>query len=213
MKELSSLPFKYNDLEPYFDEATMKVHHMGHHKAYTDKLNAALEPYPDLQDKDLTTLIYQADKALPEQIRTAVVNNGGGYLNHNFFWSILGKPADVQNEPTGTSIGVVFEDQYGSYREWKDAFAVAATGLFGSGWTWLVGGANGKLEIINTPNQTLPPVNKPVFLGLDLWEHAYYLKYQNRRPEYVNAFYHVINWSAVDKLFKQSGFKPAEKPV
>lgn len=204
MYEIPSLTYKYGDLEPFIDEATMRVHHTKHHQAYTDKLNTALEKYPDLKEKDLVTLIQQAEKLLPEDIRSAVVNNGGGFLNHSFWWSILGKPVDKENKPEGTTIGVMLDDQYGGYEEFKKQFKEKALGLFGSGWTWLCTSDTdaGKLEIINTANQNLLPQGKQSIIALDLWEHAYYLKYQNRRAEYVDAFFSVVDWDSVDKQMK-----------
>ncbi len=203
MYEIPSLIYKYGDLEPHIDEATMRVHHTKHHQAYTDKLNAALEKYPDLQEKDLATLIYQAETMLPEDICSAVINNGGGFLNHNFWWNILGKPKDETNKPEGTTIGVMIDEQYGSYDQFKTEFKDKALGLFGAGWTWLAI-SNNKLEIINTANQNLLPSDKKALLGLDVWEHAYYLKYQNRRTEYVDAFFHIIDWKKVDEQLKKA---------
>ncbi|MCX6713078.1 MAG: superoxide dismutase [Candidatus Vogelbacteria bacterium] len=210
MYEIPNLPYKYTDLEPYFDEATMKVHQLKHHQTYADKLNAALEGHPDLAEKDLIALIRRADKDIPVEIRPTIVNNGGGYLNHSFFWEILGKPAKPDNKPDGTTIGVALEDQFGSYDDFKKKFSERALALFGSGWTWLLIDVDGKLSIENTANQNLPEEKKVALLVLDLWEHAYYLKYQNRRAEYIEAFYHVIDWKAVDAKLKQSGITPAE---
>jgi len=210
MYEIPSLPYKYSDLEPYIDEATMKVHHLKHHQTYADKLNTALEKHKELAEEDLHELIYKADKKLPEDIKAAVINNGGGYLNHSFFWSVLGQPKDKDNKPDGTTIGVALEDQFGSFDEFKKQFIDKALSLFGSGWTWLLIGNDGKLLIENTANQILPPADKPALFALDLWEHAYYLKYQNRRAEYAEAFFHVVNWKAIDALLKQSGIKPVE---
>lgn len=201
--EIPSLPYKYGELEPFIDETTMRVHHTKHHQTYADKVNAALEKYPDLLEKDLTTLIRQADKLLPEEIRGTVVNNGGGFLNHSFWWSVLGKPANKENKPDGTTIGVTIEDQYGTFDDFKEAFKDKAMGLFGSGWTWLAVNASGALEIINTANQNLLPADKQPVLLLDLWEHSYYLMYQNRRAEYIDAFFHVIDWNNVDKMMKK----------
>jgi len=203
MYEIPSLPYKYGDLEPYIDEPTMRVHHTKHHQTYADKLNAALEKYPELREKDLTMLIRQASAQLPEDIRSAAVNNGGGYLNHSFFWQVLGKPADADNKPAGTTIGVMLEDQFGSYDNFRTAFKEKATGLFGSGWTWLLLDSGGKLEIVNTANQDLPPEGRKILITLDLWEHAYYLKYQNRRAEYVDAFWHVVDWKKADERTKK----------
>jgi len=200
MYEIPSLPYGYGDLEPYIDEETMRIHHSKHHQAYTDKLNMALEKYPELADKDLTGLIQQADKLLPEDIRLAIINNGGGYLNHSFFWSILAKPSDQDNQPQGSGIGSLIEQNFGSYADFKNKFKEKSLSLFGSGWTWLVLNSDNKLDIINTTNQNLPPAEVKILLGLDLWEHAYYLRYQNRRAEYVEAFFHVIDWKKIDSF-------------
>lgn len=201
MLEIPSLPYKYSDLEPYFDEATMKVHHMGHHQAYADKTNAALEKHVELTERPLMDLILNPDK-LPEDVRSAIINNGGGYLNHNFWWETLAKPGDDKNLPEGTTAGVQIDEQWGDYNNFKTAFNDQALALFGSGWTWLLAGANGKLEFFNTANQSLPSKDKKSLLAIDLWEHAYYLKYQNKRADFIDAFFHVINWKKVDERLK-----------
>lgn len=209
MYEIPSLTYKYADLEPFIDETTMRVHHTKHHQAYTDKLNVALGEQPDLFVKDLATLIRQAEKLLPENIRATVINNGGGFLNHSFWWNILGKPDEKNkdNKPDGTTIGVMIEDQYGNYEEFRKQFKEKALSLFGSGWTWLSISELGNLEIINTTNQNILPENKQAIIAVDLWEHAYYLKYQNRRTEYLDAFFHVVDWNKVDKLMKEKDSK------
>ena len=168
MYQIPSLPYEYSDLEPYIDEATMKVHHLKHHQAYTDKLNAALEKYPELKDADLSTLIYEADTALPEDIRTTVINNGGGYLNHSFFWPLLRRPESETNEPTGTAIGKALNAEFENYEGFKKQFSEKALGLFGSGWTWLLVDKTGKLKIENTANQLLAPRGSRAVLALDL---------------------------------------------
>ncbi len=201
MYEIPSLSYKYGDLEPYLDEATMKIHHLGHHQAYADKTNAALEKHSELKEQPLADLIYNSDK-LPEDVRSALVNNGGGYLNHNFWWETLAKPKDDKNLPIGTTVGVQIDDQWGDYNGFKTAFKDKALSLFGSGWTWLVVGAEEKLEILNTANQGLPPKDKKPLFGLDLWEHAYYLKYQNKRGDFVDAFFHVVDWKKADERLK-----------
>jgi len=200
--EIPSLKYGYGDLEPFIDEATMRVHHIKHHQTYADKVNAALEKYPDLRENDLMMMVRQAEKILPEDIRVTIINNGGGFLNHSFWWSILGKPEDEKNLPNKTTLGVMIDNQYGSYEEFKKQFKEKALSLFGSGWTWLCTSTDGKLEIINTTNQNLLAIDKQAVLVLDLWEHAYYLKYQNRRAEYVDAFFRVVDWDNVDKLNK-----------
>jgi Fe-Mn family superoxide dismutase len=193
--ELQPLPYPYNSLEPFFDEQTMKIHHTKHHQTYIDKLNAAIKDYPDLQKQSAQDLVSDL-KTIPEAARTAVRNHGGGHVNHSFFWPILKKDVRI-----GGAIADAISSSFGSFDDFKDKFSAAATLLFGSGWTWLVLN-KGELEIITTPNQDSPlTVNKTPILGLDVWEHAYYLKYQNRRPEYIDAFFHVINWEKVNEIF------------
>ena len=185
----------YNSLEPFFDEQTMKIHHTKHHQTYIDKLNAAIKDYPDLQKQSAQDLVSDL-KTIPEAARKAVRNHGGGHVNHSFFWPILKKDVRI-----GGAIADAISSRFGSFDDFKDKFSTAATLLFGSGWTWLVLN-KGELEIITTPNQDSPlTVNKTPILGLDVWEHAYYLKYQNRRPEYIDAFFHVINWEKVNEIF------------
>ena len=204
MLKIPSLLYQYADLEPYFDEATMKVHHLGHHQAYADKANAALEKHPELSDRPLADLI-SLPAELPADIRLAVVNNGGGYLNHNFWWETLAKPADGKNQPEETTVGMQIAEHWGSYDNFKTEFKNQALALFGSGWTWLVAGAGGRLDILNLANQSLPPKDKPAILAIDLWEHAYYLKYQNRRSDFIEAFFHVVDWKKVEARLKNGG--------
>ena len=195
MYTLPELGYNYDALEPFIDTRTMEIHHKKHHQAYIDKLNKALEKYPKLQNRPVEELIRNLSM-IPEDIRTAVQNHGGGHANHSFFWKILKK--DV--EPSGEILKAI-NKKFKGIDNFKEQFKDAATTLFGSGWAWLVW--NGKeLEIVKTPNQD-NPINQgkiPV-LGLDVWEHAYYLKYQNRRPEYVDAFFNVINWKHVNDNF------------
>ncbi len=191
------LPYAYDALEPHIDEATMRVHHDKHHVAYTTKLNNAVEG-TDFAGKTAEELLQDLD-ALPENIRTAVRNNGGGHVNHNLFWTIMGPHGG--GEPDGV-LAQEINDSFGSYEGFKDQFTQAATGRFGSGWAWLVVGKDGKLAITSTPNQDTPlSEGLAPILGLDVWEHAYYLKYQNRRPEYIEAFFNDIDWTAVAKNF------------
>ena len=193
--KLQPLPYQYNSLEPYFDEQTMKIHHTKHHQTYIDKLNAAIKDYPNLQKESAEDLVANL-KTIPEAARTAVRNHGGGHVNHSFFWPILKKDVRI-----GGAIADAISSKFGSFDDFKDKFSTAASLLFGSGWTWLVLN-KGELEIITTPNQDSPlTVNKTPILGLDVWEHAYYLKYQNRRPEYIDVFFHVINWEKVNEIF------------
>lgn len=197
--ELPNLPYGYADLEPYVDEMTMNIHHTKHHQAYINNLNAALEKYPELQEKDLKALIRDLD-SVPEDIRTAVRNNGGGHLNHSLFWTVM-KRAEGQM-PEGELLEAL-NSAFGSYDEFKAAFAKAGAGRFGSGWAWLIV-KDGKLAITSTANQD-NPISEGVeaILGLDVWEHAYYLKYQNRRPEYIENWFNVVNWDEVARRFAE----------
>ena len=194
---LPELPYAYDALEPYMDVETMHLHHDKHHNTYVTNLNAAIEKHPELGEKSVEDLISDMN-AIPEDIRTAVRNNGGGHANHTFFWKIMAPNAGGQ--PTG-AIKEAIDETFGSFDEMKAALKTAATGGFGSGWAWLVVN-NGKLEITSTPNQDSPLMDgqTPV-LGLDVWEHAYYLKYKNVRPDYIEAFWNVVNWDKVNELF------------
>jgi Fe-Mn family superoxide dismutase len=195
--ELPPLPYAYNALEPYIDEQTMRIHHDKHHGAYVNNLNAALEKHPDLQKKTVEELL-RGINTVPEDIRTAVRNNGGGHSNHTMFWEIMGPGKG--GAATG-AVGEAITSSFGSFDDFKQQFAKAAAGRFGSGWAWLID-AGGKLVIESTANQDSPLMEgkKPI-LGLDVWEHAYYLKYQNRRPEYIEAWWNVVNWDAVNARF------------
>ncbi|MBW2436831.1 MAG: superoxide dismutase [Deltaproteobacteria bacterium] len=195
---LPALPYAYNALEPYFDEQTMQIHHTKHHQTYVDKLNAALEGHANLQNKSAEELISDLN-AIPEMIRTAVRNHGGGHANHSFFWPLLWKEVDFSGD-----VAKAINKKFGDYDTFKEEFSNSAALLFGSGWTWLVVN-NGELEITTTPNQDSPLSQGHIpILGLDVWEHAYYLKYQNRRPEYIAAFFNVINKKKVDENFKKA---------
>lgn len=196
--ELKKLPYEYNSLEPYIDEQTMKLHHDKHHQTYTDKLNAALEKHPELKFEHVEELLINLNK-VPEDIRTAVKNHGGGFSNHNFFWEIMKKGVKFDGE-----IKNAIEEKFGSFEKFKEEFSNAAVGLFGSGWAWLVVN-DGKLEIVTTSNQDSPLSHGKIpILTLDVWEHAYYLKYQNRRAEFVENFFHLINWKKVNEKFIRS---------
>lgn len=193
--ELNPLPYAYNDLEPYIDAQTMQIHHTKHHQTYVDKLNAALEGYESLQKYSAEELQKHLNE-IPDAIRTAVRNHGGGHVNHSFFWPILKTNVGFSGE-----VADAISNKFGGFENFKKDFSAAATLLFGSGWTWLVLN-NGELEIMTTPNQNSPLTErKTPILGLDVWEHAYYLKYQNRRPDYIKAFFHVINWEKVNDIF------------
>lgn len=193
--QLPDLPYAFNALEPHFDELTMEIHHDKHHAGYTNKLNAALEGVA--HPSDIVELLQNLDK-LPEKIQTAVRNNGGGFYNHSVFWEVLSP--NSAGQPEG-EIKVAIEAAFGSFDAFKEQFSTAAKTRFGSGWAWLTL-ADGKLEVCSTANQDSPVSDgKHVLLGLDVWEHAYYLKYQNKRPDYVAAFWNVVNWSAVNKRY------------
>lgn len=196
--ELPPLPYTEDALEPYIDARTMSIHHDKHHAAYTNNLNAALEGHPDLAGKSIEELLGDLN-AVPEAIRTAVRNNGGGYANHNLFWEIMGPSGG--GEPMG-ELAAAIDQAFGSFSAFKEQFAKAAATRFGSGWAWLSVGQNGQLAVTSTPNQDTPLMEgqTPV-LGLDVWEHAYYLNYQNRRPDYVAAWWNVVNWDSVAARF------------
>jgi Fe-Mn family superoxide dismutase len=192
---LPPLPYPADALEPHIDKQTMEIHHGKHHNAYVTNLNAALEKHPELQSKSAEELI-KGINTVPDAIRTAVRNNGGGHINHSMFWQIMGPNAG--GAPTG-AIADAIKASFGSFDAFKEQFAKAGAGRFGSGWAWVVD-QGGKLAIESTPNQDNPMMDgkKPVF-GIDVWEHAYYLKYQNRRPDYISAWWNVVNWAEVNK--------------
>ncbi|EES71028.1 superoxide dismutase, Mn [Paenibacillus sp. oral taxon 786 str. D14] len=197
--ELPALPYPANALEPYIDEQTMIIHHDRHHNTYLTNLNAALESAPELQSKSVEELISNLD-AVPESIRTAVRNNGGGHANHSLFWKVIGPGGG--GAPTG-AVAAAIDSDLGGFDKFKEEFTKAATTRFGSGWAWLVVGKDGKLAVTSTPNQDSPLFEglTPI-LGLDVWEHAYYLKYQNKRPDYIAAFWNIINWDEVNRRYE-----------
>jgi Fe-Mn family superoxide dismutase len=201
---LPALPYAFDALEPHIDAKTMEIHHDKHHAAYVTNLNAAIDKAPELKNKTLEELCANLN-AVPEAVRTAVRNNAGGHWNHSQFWLWL-DPAKKGGEPTG-ALGDAIKTSFGDYAKFKEQFAAAAAGRFGSGWAWLTR-KDGKLAISSSPNQDNPIMEgtKPadILLGLDVWEHAYYLKYQNRRPEYVTAFWNVVNWAEVAKRYSPS---------
>jgi superoxide dismutase, Fe-Mn family len=195
---LPALPYDFGALEPHIDTQTMQIHHGKHHQAYVTNLNNALDKHPDLHNKSLDDLVRGVN-SVPEDIRTAVRNNGGGHWNHSLFWKLMAPNAG--GAPSG-DVGNAISDAFGSFDKFKEQFNAAATGRFGSGWAWLIDNG-GKLEIASTPNQDNPLMDgKKAILGVDVWEHAYYLKYQNRRPDYLAAWWNVVNWSEVNKLLK-----------
>jgi Fe-Mn family superoxide dismutase len=197
---LPPLPYPSDALEPHIDKATMEIHHGKHHNAYVTNLNKALESAPDLANKTLEQLLANNLAIVPENIKTAVRNNAGGHANHSFFWPIMG--ANAGGKPSG-DVASIIDSNFGSFDSFKEKFNAAAAGRFGSGWAWLIKDAAGKFEITSTANQDSPIMEgkKPI-LGLDVWEHAYYLKYQNRRPEYIAAWWNVVNWNEVNKQLK-----------
>ncbi|WP_126425344.1 superoxide dismutase [Brevibacillus marinus] len=196
--QLPPLPYAFDALEPHIDAQTMEIHHDRHHATYVNNLNAVLEGHADLQAKSVEELISNLD-AVPEAIRTAVRNNGGGHANHTLFWEILSPNGG--GAPSG-ALADAINAAFGSFDNFKAEFTKAATGRFGSGWAWLVVD-NGKLAVTSTPNQDSPLMEgKTPILGLDVWEHAYYLKYQNKRPDYINAFWNIVNWDEVSKRYE-----------
>lgn len=198
--QLPDLPYAPNALEPHIDEQTMNIHHDKHHNTYVTKLNSALENHSDLQNKSVNELISDLN-AVPEDIRTAVRNNGGGHSNHSIFWKLLSPNGG--GEPKG-EVADAIKSKWGSFDKFKEEFGATAVGRFGSGWAWLVLN-NGELELMDTLNQDSPVMEgKTPLLGLDVWEHAYYLKYQNRRPDYVAAFWNVVNWDEVEKNYQEA---------
>ncbi|WP_163195620.1 superoxide dismutase [Clostridium thermarum] len=199
--ELPVLKYGYKDLEPFIDENTMNIHYTKHHATYINNLNAALEKYPDLAEKSLEDLLRGLGN-LPEAIKTAVRNNGGGHYNHSLFWSIMTPNGE------GTPEGKLNDDivkTFGSFEAFKEEFTKAATTRFGSGWAWLVVDDSGNLKVTSTANQDNPIMdNLTPILGLDVWEHAYYLKYQNRRPEYISAWWNIVSWKEVSRLYEEA---------
>lgn len=198
--ELPELPYEHDALEPSIDKRTMEIHHGKHHQGYTNKVNAALEghPFADLPIEEVLKRIEE----VPENIRQAVINNGGGYANHSLFWTVLSPNGG--GEPSG-ELADAINDKFGSFDEFKEKFSSAAAGQFGSGWGWLVVDKSGGLKIISTANQDSPYMHglTPIF-GVDVWEHAYYLKYQNKRPDYLSAIWDVVNWEQVEENYKNA---------
>lgn len=197
--QLPALPYATNALEPYIDATTMEIHHGRHHNTYVTNLNAALDKHPELHEKSLEELLSDLN-SIPEDIRTAVRNNGGGHHNHSLFWTILSPNGGGQ--PTG-ALAAAIDSELGGFEKFKETFSQAAATRFGSGWAWLVVDKAGKLKVYSLPNQDSPIMegDTPI-LGLDVWEHAYYLKYQNKRPDYIAAFWNIVNWEEVGKRYE-----------
>ena len=197
---LPELHYSYDGLEPHIDAQTMEIHHSKHHAGYTNNLNIALEKHPELTDKSIETLLGDL-ASVPEDIRTAVRNNGGGFYNHAIFWSVMGSYRG--GEPSG-AIAEAIASEFNDFATFKDQFTMAAKTRFGSGWAWLTVNANGGLKVLSTPNQD-SPISEGLtpILGIDVWEHAYYLKYQNRRPDYIANWWNVVNWDEVSRRFDE----------
>ena len=196
MFELPNLPYSFEALEPNIDAKTMEIHHDKHHEGYVKKLNAAVEG-TEFANKDIVEILKNINE-VPENIKQAVINNGGGHANHSLFWEIL---SPEKQEPSG-NVGDDINSTFGSFQDFKEKFSNAAATRFGSGWAWLVVNSEGELEVLSTGNQDSPLMEgKTPILGLDVWEHAYYLKYQNKRPDYIEAFFNLINWNKVEGLY------------
>ncbi len=200
MFKLRPLPYDYGALEPYIEARIMELHHNKHQQAYVNNLNKALEDYPELYDRSLESLLTSLD-TVPQAIRTAVRNNAGGDFNHALFWTMMKK--DGGGEPKGRVADEIKKAFNGSFEEFKDTFSTAAKTVFGSGWAWMVVGKNGEIAVMTTANQDCPVMEglQPI-LGLDVWEHAYYLQYENRRPDYIKEWWHVVNWDQVEENYR-----------
>ena len=195
---LPPLPYDFSALEPHIDAKTTKTHHKKHHQTYINNLNAAIEKAPELASKSIDDLMRNVN-TLPEAVRTPIRNNGGGHWNHSMFWQIMAPKAG--GEPGG-ALGAAIKSAFGDFAKFREQFSAAGVGRFGSGWAWLIN-TGGKLSIASTPNQDNPLMEgQKAVMGLDVWEHAYYLKYQNRRPDYINAWWNVVNWKEVEKRFQ-----------
>ena len=195
---LPPLPYDFSALEPHIDAKTMEIHHGKHHQTYVNNLNAAIEKAPELASKSIDDLMRNVS-TLPEAVRTPIRNNGGGHWNHSMFWQIMAPKAG--GEPGG-ALGAAIKSAFGDFAKFREQFSAAGVGRFGSGWAWLIN-TGGKLSIASTPNQDNPLMEgQKAVMGLDVWEHAYYLKYQNRRPDYINAWWNVVNWKEVEKRFQ-----------
>ena len=197
---LPALPYDFSALEPHIDAKTMEIHHGKHHQTYVNNLNAAIEKAPELASKSIEDLMRNVN-SLPEAVRTPIRNNGGGHWNHSMFWQIMAPKAG--GEPGG-NLGAAIKSAFGDFAKFREQFSAAGVGRFGSGWAWLIN-SGGKLSIASTPNQDNPLMEgQKAIMGLDVWEHAYYLKYQNRRPDYISAWWNVVNWKEVEKRSRLS---------
>jgi Fe-Mn family superoxide dismutase len=207
---LPPLPYPVDALEPFYDKATLEVHHGKHHAAYVTKLNDALTSHPELGDKTPEELMARLE-AVPADVRTAVNQNGGGHANHRFFWRVL---APKNDGAPSVSLDQAINEAFGSFTVFKEKFTQSATALFGSGWTWLSVDASGKLDLSNTANQDSPLSrgSRPI-LTLDLWEHAYYLKFQNRRPEWIASWWNIVNWNEVNKFYERAAARTGLKEI
>jgi Fe-Mn family superoxide dismutase len=195
---LPPLPYDFSALEPHIDAKTMEIHHGKHHQTYVNNLNAAIEKAPELASKSIDDLMRNVN-TLPEAVRTPIRNNGGGHWNHSMFWQIMAPKAG--GEPGG-ALGAAIKSAFGDFAKFREQFSAAGVGRFGSGWAWLIN-TGGKLSIVSCPNQDNPLMEgQKAIMGLDVWEHAYYLKYQNRRPDYINAWWNVVNWKEVEKRYQ-----------
>lgn len=196
--ELPKLPYAYDALEPHIDARTMEIHYTKHHATYVTKLNEVLSKHPEIQNKSLEEMLRNID-SVPEDIRGAVRNHGGGHLNHSLFWKVMKSPVQNGGIMSHGKIGQLINQDFGDFDKFREEFNKVALGVFGSGWTWLVVDGE-KLSVVSTPNQDSPLMkNMTPILGLDVWEHAYYLKYQNRRSEYIDAWWYVVNWAGVEE--------------
>ena len=197
--KLPELNYSYDALEPHIDKQTMEIHHTKHHQAYVDKLNQALEKYPEFQNMEIEEILKSLDK-LPEDIKAAVRNNGGGHYNHDLFWKIMSP--DGERKPVG-ELAKKIDEKFGDFESFKAKFKDDSVGRFGSGWGWLVLNSDNSIDIVSTPNQDNPiSEGKKVIFGLDVWEHAYYLKYMNKRPDYIDAWWNVVNWSIIEERYQ-----------
>lgn len=196
MHTLSPLPYKTSALEPFIDALTMEIHHDKHHQAYVNNLNNLLQPYSQLQSMSVEELLTSIE-AVPAEVKQGVINNAGGHANHSFFWNLI-TPGGAKTP--SDELMEIFDNDFGSFEDFKTKFTEVATKRFGSGWAWLVRNLDGKFEVYSTANQDSPLMEgKTPIIGLDVWEHAYYLKYQNRRPEYIEAFWNIVNWDKVEE--------------